>query len=277
MNNWKRFIVFVVGSLFLLTCAIGLANFASQAYMPTTDAFASSEDNLRMDTAQDEDKTYRKPRWKDERLDWCFKWGIDCGQPAADHFCRRRRFSGAKDFRAEPNVGRYEPTRVAGTDQVCNQPWCTGFDYITCFGPLPHTQVFAPPAWPLNEERQYRLDWCLNWERDCGKPAADAYCRARGFLEAIFYEADPGVGTQPTILIGTNQICNQKFCTAFQIITCRAKDQGKPLGKAKPPPTPTPTPAPGIRRIQTPPPPTPTPAPGIKRIQTPPIRRPTPE
>ena len=263
MNNRKRFLLFGVSGLLLLTCSI----LATRSVRPSSLAaahitargkmVAPPEANAPTDAAQDEDKTYRKPRWKDQRLDWCFKWGTDCGQPAADHFCRRRRFSGAKDFRAEPNVGSYEPTRVAGTDQVCNQPWCTGFDYITCFGPLPHDQVFAPPAWPL-EEPKYRLDWCLNWERDCGKPAADAFCRANGFLEAIFYEADSGVGTQPTILIGTNQICKEKFCTAFQIITCRAKNPGKPLGKAKAPPTPTP-------------------ALGIKRIQVPPIKRPSPE
>ena len=264
MNKWKRSLLFGVSGLLLLMGvalmrlipAMKVANFVSLAAARDI-LFASSGANGPIDFTQDEDKTYRKPRWKDQRLDWCFKWGTDCGQPAADHFCRRRRFSGAKDFRAEPNVGSYEPTRVAGTDQVCNQPWCTGFDYITCFGPLPHDQVFAPPAWPL-EEPKYRLDWCLNWERDCGKPAADAFCRANGFLEAIFYEADPGVGTQPTILIGTNQICKEKFCTAFQIITCRAKNPGKPLGKAKPPPTPTP-------------------ALGIKRIQVPPIKRPSPE
>ena len=211
------------------------------------------------DPAQGEDKTYRKPRWMDQRLDWCFVWGKDCGQPAADHFCRRRRFSGAKDFRAEPNVGTYEPTRLAGSNQVCNQPFCTGFEYITCFGPLPTDQVFAPPVWSksgvtdCDNEKCYRLDWCLNWEKDCGKPAADAFCRANGFPESLFYLADPGVGTQPTMLIGTGQICNAPFCTAFQMITCKPKPPpGKPMGKAKPSPQPAPTTAPGIRRITTP-------------------------
>src|SRR5437763_9560232 len=203
-NSGQLFLLVVSGLLLLmgvaltarLAPAIRSASFVPLAAMLDT-GFSASGENAPINIAQDEDKTYTKPRWKDQRLDWCFKWGTDCGQPAADHFCRRRRFSGAKDFRAEANVGRYEPTRVAGTDQVCNQPWCTGFEYITCFGPLPFNQVFAPPALPI-ENPKYRLDWCLNWERDCGKPAADAFCRANGFLEAIFYEADAGVGTQPT-------------------------------------------------------------------------------
>jgi len=221
------------------------------------------------DPGQDEDKIYRKPRWKDERLDWCFVWGKDCGQPAADHFCRRRRFSGAKDFRAEANVGAYEPTRVAGTDQVCNQPWCTGFEYITCFGPLPPDQVFGNPTLDNRDGKTYRLDWCLNWQNDCGKPAADAYCRANGFPESIYYQADPGVGTQPTMLIGTGQICNASFCTAFQIITCKSRP--KPLGKYPPPPTPTPG---GIKRLEAKPTPQATPTPGgIRRIETPVIKK----
>ena len=207
----------------------------AEAYSPT-------------EASQDEDKTYRKPRWMDQRLDWCFIWGKDCGQPPADHFCRRHLFSGATDFRAEPNIGTYEPTRLAGSNQVCNQPFCTGFEYITCFGPISLEQKFTPPVW-----HNYRLDWCLNWEKDCGKPAADAFCKANGFPEALFYQSDPGVGTQPTLLIGTGQICNAAFCTAFQIITCKPKPPpGKPIGKAKPPPSATPTPPLGIRRITTP-------------------------
>jgi hypothetical protein len=87
----------------------------------------------------------------------------------------------------------------------------------------------------------------LHWENDCGKPAADAFCKANGFLDAIYFQADPGVGTQPTRLIGTEQICDQKFCTAFQIITCRS-GKGKPLGKAKPLSKPTPLPVTRTKR-----------------------------
>jgi len=37
------------------------------------------------------------------------------GQPAADNFCKRRRFTGARAFEADPNIGRSEPTRVSGS------------------------------------------------------------------------------------------------------------------------------------------------------------------
>ncbi len=239
MKNTKRFLLLAVSAILILACAA--VNPQAQQGNPNQPRPATPRDRVLernpnqarpmtprdrvvvpaeapapTDATQDEDKTFQKPRWKDQRLDWCVNWGTDCGQPAADLFCKRRRFTGAKDFRAEPDVGRSEPTRLAGSDQVCDQPFCTGFDYITCFGPLPQEQIFAPPVW-----RNSNLDWCLNWGTDCGKPAADAFCKAKGFSEALYFQSDSGIGRKPTRLIGADQICNEKSCVAFQIITCK--------------------------------------------------------
>jgi hypothetical protein len=187
------------------------------ARRPNDSVIAAPERPAPTDTTSDEvSQPFQKPRWKDQRLDWCLNWGADCGQPAADHFCKRRRYTGARDFRAEPNVGRSEPTRLAGSDQVCNEPFCTGFEYITCYGPVPANRIFAPPKW-----QETALDWCVSWGRDCGKPAADSFCRAQGFSESLYFQADSGVGAKPTRLIGSDQICNGRNCVAFQIITCK--------------------------------------------------------
>jgi hypothetical protein len=166
--------------------------------------------------AMQEEKVFIKPRWFDERLDWCFNWGSECGQPAADNFCKRRRFTGARDFAADPNIGRSEPTRVSGTNQVCNQSFCTGFRFITCYGPIPHERVFANPTW-----NEYRLDACLRWGAECGKPAADAFCRKKGFSESFYSVLDPERGRSHTRLIGTNQICDKDICVGFQMIICK--------------------------------------------------------
>ena len=37
-----------------------------------------------------ESKTFQQPRYLDDRLDWCMKWGSDCGKPVAEAFCRPR-------------------------------------------------------------------------------------------------------------------------------------------------------------------------------------------
>lgn len=156
-----------------------------------------------------------KPRWFDERLDWCLNWGTECGQPPADNFCKRRRYTGARDFEADPNIGRSGPTRLSGSNQVCNQSFCTGFKFITCFGPIPSDRIFVNPIWNGD-----RLDVCLTWATNCGKPVADAYCRKKGFSNSFYSVADAKPGYARTRLIGTNQICDQN-CVGFQMIVCQ--------------------------------------------------------
>jgi hypothetical protein len=64
------------------------------------------------------------------RLDWCLTWGTQCGQPAADEFCRRRGFRLATSFSQAPRVGL---TRVLQDNRmVCWGQPCDSFSYITC-------------------------------------------------------------------------------------------------------------------------------------------------
>ncbi|WYD82072.1 MAG: hypothetical protein V8K32_06710 [Candidatus Electrothrix gigas] len=66
-----------------------------------------------------------------------------------------------------------------------------------------------------------RLDWCRYWAKDCGKPAADAWCRSQGFETASEFLIDENIGKSfPTKVIGTGQICNKNFCDGFKKITC---------------------------------------------------------
>ena len=70
----------------------------------------------------------------------------------------------------------------------------------------------------------YRLDWCRIWGRDCGKGAADAFCRLKGYTEAKSWEIDPDIGLRsPTYVIDSGQICNQSFCDGFKYITCTSE------------------------------------------------------
>jgi hypothetical protein len=65
------------------------------------------------------------------------------------------------------------------------------------------------------------LDYCLTWATDCGKPAADAYCRAAGYAAATNFTPRPRAGQ--TYVIGSGQVCNGDFCTAFASVTCQAQ------------------------------------------------------
>ena len=170
--------------------------------------------------ASDDEHTFKKPRWgsNDLRLDWCLNWGTDCGKPAADNFCMRRRYTAALDFAVEPNIGALEPTIVSGSNQVCNKNTCDGFKYITCYGEIPSNRIFANPVW-----NRHRLDECFTWDTGCGKPAADAFCTEKGFSRSFYYYLDVEPSSVNTLTIGTNQICNVNdyYCRGFQMIICQ--------------------------------------------------------
>jgi hypothetical protein len=61
-------------------------------------------------------------------VDTCLSWATDCGQPAADEFCRRNGFGRALSF--EWSYTR--PTRTLVGGETCDQEGCGGFQRITC-------------------------------------------------------------------------------------------------------------------------------------------------
>ena len=72
--------------------------------------------------------------------------------------------------------------------------------------------------------RGYRLDWCLHWGKQCGKPAANAWCakkmgKADGY--AISWKQATNIGAStPTYVLGDKKVCGQQFCDGFQWIKC---------------------------------------------------------
>jgi len=77
------------------------------------------------------DQVFANPEWDGHRLDFCREWGTNCGQPAADAFCQAHGFSGALHAAADRDPG-YSSTRVISSGQVCDQPFCRGFQQIIC-------------------------------------------------------------------------------------------------------------------------------------------------
>jgi hypothetical protein len=77
----------------------------------------------------DAETTYKKPKIKGVRLDWCRDWGTNCGEPAALAFCKSKGDSEVVSFKMAPDIGK---TRVISTGQVCDDPTCDGFKQITC-------------------------------------------------------------------------------------------------------------------------------------------------
>jgi TIR domain len=63
-----------------------------------------------------------------------------------------------------------------------------------------------------------RLDYCLHWAKDCGEPAATAWCKTVGFNRSTAHKLKQNV--PPTYVIGDRVICKIPECTAFVEITC---------------------------------------------------------
>jgi hypothetical protein len=72
---------------------------------------------------------FRAPKIDGTRLDWCLVFGEQCGQPAADEFCRRQGFKASLRFEIEHMVS---PTQVITSGARCTIPGCDAFLYIVC-------------------------------------------------------------------------------------------------------------------------------------------------
>lgn len=63
----------------------------------------------------------------------------------------------------------------------------------------------------------YRIDRCLTWGQQCDQPAADKFCQDKGFSGASSYNWEH---VQPTLILGTGQICKGEKCGGFSFIEC---------------------------------------------------------
>jgi len=77
------------------------------------------------------------------------------------------------------------------------------------------------------------VDRCLFWAKQCGQPAADKFCRIKGYQKAAEHK---WVYKKPTLILGSDQVCNiQKGCGAFAKIRCVTKgaSSGNSTGSGK--------------------------------------------
>ena len=82
-------------------------------------------------------QVFPRPEYAGHRIDLCRVWGSECGQPAADEFCRRQGFTSAEGFIIDHDIGSATPTRTLVDGGICNQQFCDGFESVTCTRPGP--------------------------------------------------------------------------------------------------------------------------------------------
>ncbi len=84
------------------------------------------------------DRRYSYPKIGGIHMDWCKRWSTECGQPAADEFCRREGYKRAKVIGKSSHTtagvcseGKCK-TRIISTYQICHHPTCRAFSFIVC-------------------------------------------------------------------------------------------------------------------------------------------------
>jgi hypothetical protein len=86
-------------------------------------------------------QTFEYPVHEIYRLNFCLRWGLDCGEPAATAWCKSQGFAKASAWKIDKDIGSLFPTIVLADKRVCAQFPCDGFEEITCINenaaPLP--------------------------------------------------------------------------------------------------------------------------------------------
>ena len=87
---------------------------------------------------------------------------------------------------------------------------------------LPTSLAHADQRFPAPEVRGVRLDWCAHFGTDCGKVAADLFCKENGFGAAKQFAIDENIGRQgiATLVFGDGRLCQGPTCSGFRFVTC---------------------------------------------------------
>ena len=121
-------------------------------------------------TAGAEERMFDAPTHAGYRVDICRVWGSDCGQPAADEFCRLQGFERADMSMIDHDIGAATPTRTTGDGKICDQSFCDGFGAISCVRTDPEMQgstasrssasgwVYVDPPWTPKDVIRPNID-----------------------------------------------------------------------------------------------------------------------
>lgn len=160
------------------------------------------------------EEVFKHPKVGGNRLDWCLTFQKDCGEKAANAWCQSQGYKNATTFSKAGNVGL---TRTIGDSSLCADSHCDSFSQITCFAPP--LAAIAVLKYDAPTFKGLRLDWCYGWQKQCGKPAAEAFCQAKGHKGVKSFQKAAHVGGM-TRLISNSQVCDGN-CDSFATIVCQ--------------------------------------------------------
>jgi len=164
-------------------------------------------------------RTFHYPQLQGASVDWCATWATNCGKGGADQYCQRVGYQQATSWQT------YRPGRtwVIGSNQYCNGGFCVGLSQVTCVGQGGVQPPYTPPGQQQSFTFNYpqiagrAVDWCVTWATNCGWGGANQFCQRQGYTRALSWQTyKPGT----TYVVGSNQVCNGAYCTAFSQVAC---------------------------------------------------------
>lgn len=140
-------------------------------------------------------------------LDVCREFAQNCGKPAADEYCKNHGFKNAKSFTVKKDS---PPTKIINGGGICPEPYCDRIISVVCQTREVH---YNNP-----KVGGYALDACREFAKNCGKPAADAYCRSHGHQYAVDFRVTQD--SPPTKVINGGGICPEPYCDRISYVAC---------------------------------------------------------
>jgi hypothetical protein len=151
----------------------------------------------------------------------------DCGAKPAGTMCFRYEdgyiwLVRGGNLRSEKRVEGGQTIQVMIATTGRRYQHILGTNYVLCASSN-CDRIDVPPAQEMSKVFNnptidgFALDYCREWEANCGSPAAYAYCYKKGYLKAVTFSYRKG---PPTKVINGGQVCNQPFCDRITSVTC---------------------------------------------------------
>jgi hypothetical protein len=170
------------------------------------------------DTSNKAFNNFWHPLYLGKRLNYC---SIDkklCGKPLADQYCKTLGYDTSSKQVKDPNVGL---THFLNTRAQCKGWKCNGFINITCVTHLSHSPAqsyyYREKSFYYPRYANYRVNWCYKDHRNCGKAAAQSFCKRIGYMKAKQFIKENSIAATRTI--GSQELCFGQ-CEGFKKIIC---------------------------------------------------------
>ncbi len=177
----------------------------------STCAYSASRDSF--------SRSFWLPIYHGKALNYCSTDGKQCGLQVASRYCQMMGYEKADKATIAYNIGVSHYINSAG---LCKDWRCNGFKTIRCIAKITHKPPketdYRLARFSVPRFNNYRVDWCYDGQKQCGKRAAFSFCRHLGYMSVKSFVIEKHIGI--TQAIGNQKICLGQSCQGFKEIIC---------------------------------------------------------